>query len=350
MPAPIRVLVVDDSPSVCRLLAAYLRGEPGVAVAGVAHTGEQALERVAALRPDVVTLDLEMPGMGGLAALDGILATRPTPVVLLSGVSGEAAARTVEGLNRGAVDFLAKYTPGQDTDPHELRRELVAKVKMAAGVKVIRSLPRPAPRVAAPAAAPVTEVGVGAVVVGASTGGPAAVREFLTVLPRDLPAGVLVVQHLPPRFTRAMALLLAHQTTRAVREAADGDRLGPGVVLVAPGDRHSTLEPGFRVRVGEGPKVNRHRPSIDLAMESAARTLGPRAAGVLLTGMGEDGARGLAAIRAAGGATFAQDEESCVVYGMPQRAAQLGAAAAIDTPAGIAARLAAVLARGGVTC
>ena len=343
MHTAIRVLVVDDSPSVCRLLAAFLRGAAGVAVAGTAHTGEEAVAKVAELNPDVVTLDLDMPGMGGLAALDRIMTTRPTPVLLLSGVSGEAAAQTVEGLSLGAVDFLLKYVPGRDTRPEALRRELLAKVRVAAGVKVVRSLhtastapPAPAVRPVAAPAGPAPAV----IVVGASTGGPAAVRALLCGLPPDPPAGVLVVQHMPPRFTRALAALLGRQTRLPVREAADGDRLAPGLVLVAPGERHAVVGRDARVRLADGPKVNGHRPSIDVTMESAARALGPRAIGVLLTGMGEDGARGLAALRAAGARTFAQDAESCAVYGMPRRAAELGAVDETDAPAGIAARIA----------
>lgn len=338
-----RVLIADDSPSVCRVVAAHLTAAPGFEVAGVARSGEEAVERVFALRPDAITLDLDMPGMGGLAALDRIMTERPTPVVLLTGATGAAVRQTVAGLARGAVDFLPKYTPGRDTDPGAFGTAVVAKVRAAAGVKVIRSLacstratPRPAP---GPIPAPIP--GAAVVVVGASTGGPAAVRELLAGLPNPFGAGVLVVQHLPAAFTRDLAGLLTRQTGRRVDEAADGARLGPGAVLVAHGGTHAALTADGRVRWAPGPKVRGCRPSIDVAMESAARAFGSRAAGVLLTGMGDDGARGLAAIRAAGGPTFAQDEGSAVVFGMPQRAAEIGAVGAIDTPAGIAARLAA---------
>ena len=175
-------------------------------------------------------------------------------------------------------------------------------------------------------------------VIGASTGGPAAVRELLDGLPCPSTVGVLVVQHLPSQFTKTLANLLARQTGLAVREAGDGDTLEVGGVLVAAGGRHAKFGRHKRLRLDDSHAVNGHRPSIDVAMMSAASAFGPRVAGVLLTGMGEDGARGLAAIRGAGGRTFAQDEESCAVYGMPQRAVQLGAAAEVDTPAGIALR------------
>ena len=340
MTAPIRVLVVDDSLSVCRVLASLLRAAPGVEVAGTAASGEQAVDAAVALSPDVVVLDLEMPGIGGLGALERIMVRRPTPIVLLSGVSGAAIADTVEGLARGAVDFVAKYTPGRDTDPAELGRELVAKVRIAARAKVIRSLRRSEPSSWTPTPPSVRSAAAAQVlVIGASTGGPAAVRELLDGLRPALSAGVLVVQHLPNRFTQTLAALLARQTGLHVREAGDGDRLEAGRVLLAPGNRHACFGRDGRVRLDDGPKKNGHRPSIDLSMESAAAVFGARAAGVLLTGMGEDGARGLAAIRAAGGRTFAQDEESCTVYGMPMRAVQLGAAGEIDSPAGIALRL-----------
>ncbi|AWM35658.1 Chemotaxis response regulator protein-glutamate methylesterase of group 2 operon [Gemmata obscuriglobus] len=352
MAPPIRVLIVDDSPTVCRALAAYLAAAPGIEVAGLAHSGEAALARLTGLLPHVVTLDLDMPGMGGLAALERLMATRPTPVLLLSGLSRGAAGQTVEGLALGAVDVLTKYAPGHDTDPAEFARALVAKVRTAAGVKTVRSLPprpavggapgvpaaprsRPAPdRAALDRAAPAV------LVIGASTGGPPAVRELLAGLPAPPPFGVLLVQHLPARFTRSLAELLARQTGLPVREAGDGEALEPGTVLVAPGDRHAVLGADGRVRLNGGPAVSGHRPSIDVAMESAARAFRGRATGVLLTGMGEDGARGLAAIRAGGGRTFAQDEDSSAVYGMPLRAVQLGAVDECDTPAGIAARLA----------
>jgi two-component system chemotaxis response regulator CheB len=334
---PTRVLVADDSPSVLRVLVGLLHSAPDIRVVMTAASGEEAVAGVLALTPDVVTLDLDMPGIGGLAALDQILARRPTPVVLLSGVSGAAVAGTVAGLARGAVDFVTKYTPGRDTNQAALARELIAKVRVAARANVTRPVcPPDAPPERVPV--PVADAPPTVLVVGASTGGPAAVRELLAALPRPLTAAVLVVQHMPTRFTRSLAALLASQTGLHVREAGDGDRMLVGEVLVAPGGRHARFDRGGRLRLEDGPAADGHRPSIDVAMASAAVAFGPRAVGVLLTGMGADGARGLAAMRAAGGRTFAQDEGSCAVYGMPRRAAQLGAARETDTPAGIARR------------
>ncbi len=348
----IRVLIVDDSPSVCRILASFLRGDPEITVAGTVHSGEAAIEHTRVLGPDVVTLDLEMPGIGGMAALDAIMTSTPTPVVLLSGVSSNAAAKTVEGLARGAIDFVTKYTPGKTTDPSELRDTLLAKIRIAAGVKVIRTLASGRILGAMPAITPPPVqtqprpiAGVGRIlVIGASTGGPAAIRDLLCGLPADFPAGIVIVQHLPAAFTRPLAEQLSRSTPFRVREAASGDRLEPGVVLVAPGDWQLRVGVDGRIELGDGPKVSGHRPSVDVAFRSATRVFGSRAVGVLLTGMGEDGAQGLAEMRAAGGRTFAQNAETCAVYGMPCRAVELGGADAVDTPSGIAARVVACFA------
>lgn len=335
MIARTRVLVVDDSPSVCRLLTAHLASAADLLVLGSAHSGERAVELVNELRPDVVTLDLDMPGIGGLGALDRIMATCPTPVVLLSGVGRKAADAVAAGLSLGAVDHLPKYTPGKDVDPNELKGALLTKVRTAARVKVIRSL-----RGGAPVGRAVRPLADRIIVIGASTGGPAAIRTLLSAARIDRHAAVVIVQHMPPAWTEPLAGLLARHLGRDVRQAMDGDRLTPGAMLVAPGDHHLTVRSGGFVTLAGTPKVHGHRPSIDVAMESVAAVYGPRGVGVLLTGMGEDGARGLLAVRRAGGRTFAQDGPSCAVFGMPRRAIDLGAADEIDTPAGIAARLA----------
>lgn len=332
MLAPTRVLVVDDSPSVCRLLASLLRTSPDLHVVGVAHSGERAVEMADVLKPDVVTLDLDMPGIGGLGALERLMATRPTPVVLLSGVGRKAAASTAAGLNLGAVDFLPKYTAGRNTDPGELKAALVSKVRAAARVKVIRTVPRAKATSAPPATDRV-------IVIGASTGGPAAVRTLLSGLPVKGRPAVVVVQHLPPQWTGPLATMLARHLRCEVRQATASDTVRPGVVLVAGGDRHLTFKSDGGLTLTDGPKVNGYRPSIDVTMESAAAVYGRRAVGVVLTGMGEDGARGLLAVRRAGGRTFAQAAASCVVFGMPGKAVELGAADEVDTPAGIATRL-----------
>lgn len=351
---PTRVLITDDSPFLCRLLSAYLNAAGDIEVVGVAHTGERAIELNEALTPDVITLDLDMPGMGGLAALERIVRQRPVPVILLSGVTRAAADLTVKALALGAVDFIPKYVPGKDTNPDALRDQLVSMVRLAAGVKVIRSLPKAeSPRRSTRYAfekppidlicTPAPSIGVfptaGVVVIGSSTGGPTALRELLAELSTDYPAAVVVVQHMPDVFTKALAEQLDRHTPLAVKEAVTGDRLRPGFALVAPGNRHLEIRPDGRVEVRDGPKVGGHRPSVDVTMASAAAVYGRRACGVLLTGMGVDGADGLLQIRTAGGRTFAQNAVTCAVFGMPQRAIELNAAEVVDTPAGIGGRL-----------
>lgn len=339
----LRILIVDDSPFVCRLLAAHLQSEPGFEVVGTALSGARALDLARTLRPDAMTLDLGLPDMNGLVVLDRLMHECPLPVLMVSGVSRHAASATLEALRRGAVDFVLKYTAGTDTSAEALRREIVTKVRLAARVQVIRSLgsggASPATSreaLARPAVLPVgSALPIPVVVIGASTGGPLAVRELLEELPPDCPFSVVVVQHMPAGFTRVLAAQLNRQVRLPVKEADDGDHLARGAVLVAPGEHHLLFRGAGRVEVLRGPKVRGHCPSIDVTMQSAAETLGHRAAGVVLTGMGSDGANGLTAIRARGGRTFAQDAATCVVNGMPQQAIDRGAVDRVAPPAEI---------------
>jgi two-component system chemotaxis response regulator CheB len=358
MKRPLAVVIADDSPFVCRLVAGYLEAEAGMRVAGIAHEGRRAVDLVKRHRPDVVTLDLDMPGGDGLAALEEIMLDAPTPAVVITGVSGAAASRTLEALDLGAVDFVLKYSPQAELDPVDLRREIVAKVEAAAKIRVIRSLKAgrasggaaeeapaghdgriPAPAepgrhkagAAAPApAAPGEPPAV--VVIGASTGGPVALRQLLAELPPSFAAAVLVVQHMPPSFTGVLAAQLDRRLALPVRQAREGDRLARGTVLIAPGGFHLLLASDSRVLLRRGPEISGHCPSVDVTMQSAAQLFGHRARGVLLTGMGSDGVAGLAAIRKRGGHTFAQDAASCVVNGMPQRAIERGAVETVASP------------------
>jgi two-component system chemotaxis response regulator CheB len=360
MSEPIRVVVADDSPFVCRLLKGHLESSPDVRVVGTALDGPRALELTRELRPDAVTLDLGMPGMSGLEVLDRLMRHHPVPVLVISGVSRQAADLALEALRRGAVDFIFKYTPGVDTDAEALRREIVAKVRTAARVKVIRSLGDPAacdgpqPTLSAgaseetPTPEEPAEFGTEQVIViGASTGGPVALRELLEELPVDFPAGILVVQHLPGTFTGVLAAQLDRRVRVRVKEAEEGDRLRPGLVLIAPGERHLLIRPNGRIDLVRAAKIRGHRPSIDVTMQSAAQAYGPRARGVLLTGMGTDGVIGLQWIRRRGGKTFVQDAASCVVNGMPQRALDKGVVDASGPPGQIAAWLLAELSPAG---
>ena len=347
---PIRVLIADDSPFICRLLTGYLEAEPGFQVIGAVHDGRAAFEKVKQTRPDAVTLDLDMPHMDGLEALAAIMRECPTPVVVISGVSGRAATRTLQALDLGAVDFVLKYSPGVEIDPRQLRLEIRAKVSAAAGIRVVRLLGNAGDVEAAPRArrqAPAPASGAkpegpsynALVVVGASTGGPAALRELLSALPPDFEAAVLVVQHIPKSFTGVLASQLNRHCRLKVREAEDGDLLRTGLVLVAPGGYHLLVRSGLRVGVVAGNGTQEHCPSIDVTMQSAAQVMGSRVTGVVLTGMGDDGTEGLRAIHRRGGATFAQDAASCVINGMPQRAIDAGVVDRVANPARIAALL-----------
>jgi two-component system chemotaxis response regulator CheB len=336
----IRVLIVDDSPTVCRLLAAHLQSAPDLRVVGTAQSGERAVEMIGQLKPDAVTLDIDMPGMSGLEALRQIMETCPTPTIMVSGVSGKSVEATVEALDSGAVDFVLKYVPGTTLDPESLKREIIGKVRVASRIQVVRTvrtrgtgmLVKPIP----PATRLLTaESGVKAsdvVVIGASTGGPVAVRQLLEMFGPRLPAAVLVVQHMPAGFTTAFAAQLDRTSALTVREAADGDSLKPGTVLVAPGGFHVAVTPDRRVRLTTDPEMAGHRPAVDYTMASVVPVFGNRTIGVLLTGMGRDGADGMQRIRQAGGRTFAQDAESCVVNGMPQSARDLGVVDVVGPP------------------
>jgi two-component system chemotaxis response regulator CheB len=363
MTGSIRVVVADDSPFVCRLLTSYLHSSPDFQVVGTALNGTRALELIKELRPNVVTLDLEMPEMNGLKALEHIMYECPTPVVLVSGVSRQAAVITLQALDMGAVDFVLKYTPGVDTNPEALRQEIMVKVRAASQIKVIRSLRHrrqdrgtvPVPYPAYPSE-PERAQGIvptidderaqrrdvspflasGVVVIGASTGGPVALRELLSSLPADFPAAVIIVQHMPATFTGVLAAQLDRQVPFKVKEAETGDRLQPGLALVAPGGYHLLLQPDSRVELNQGPEIGGHRPSIDVTMQSVAQLYGARTKGIVLTGMGNDGSLGLVSIRAKGGKTFAQDAASCVVNGMPQRAIEKGVVDHVAPPAKIA--------------
>ena len=345
------VLIVDDSPIVCRLLRSYLETARDLRVIGQALDGEQALNMVEALNPDVLTLDVEMPGMPGLQVLERVMNSRAKPVIVVSGVSRRAAAVTLRAIDLGAVDFVLKYTPGADTDPTTLQGELVAKVRLASRVKVIRSLPPQGGRAGGasplleapttgglppPPARRVASDGWGVVLIGASTGGPLALRELLGGLPEDFPLALIVVQHMPPGFTRTLAAQLDRQVALSVKEAEQGDRLRPGLVLVAPGGYHLLIRPNGTVDLVDGPAIGGYCPSIDVSMGSAAHVYGGHAHGVVLTGMGKDGTRGLQAIRVKGGTTFAQAAATCVSASMPKSAVRRGVVDHIAPPAELA--------------
>ncbi len=320
----VRVLIVDDSAFVRRAVERMLSGMPDVQVVGTASNGVEAVARVKELAPDVVVLDVNMPHLDGLDALRRIMAEAPTNVLMLSTLTSEAAETTLLALELGAVDFIDKSLAGGAMNIYALTPILREKLLTVAGASVARSTP-PATVVEAPEMAP--ESGTSAfelLVIGASTGGPRALTEVLRRLPAWFPVGIVVAQHMPAGFTHTLAERLDRRSPLSVAEAADRNELRPGQVLIAPGGKQIKLERRFGqlvVRVYDGPPDLLYRPSVDLLFESAAATVGSRTIGCILTGMGEDGARGLKQLRDCGGRTVAESEESAVIYGMPRAAA-----------------------------
>jgi two-component system, chemotaxis family, protein-glutamate methylesterase/glutaminase len=322
--AKIRVLVVDDSAFVRKAIARMLNGAPDVEVVGMAADGAEGLELARALQPDVITLDIQMPRMGGLETLSRLLPDSSSAVLLLSSLTQEGADVTLRGLELGALDFVDKSTVQGPMNLLGLREELLAKVRALAEAPRSRSHVAETPPVAEPARA-VTRAEV--VAIGASTGGPAALQTLVPALPAGFPAPVLVVQHIPRGFSRSLAERLASRSALAVREAVDGERLQAGTVLVAPAGLHLKLHRRggtVKVSLDEEPRSALHRPSVDVLMTSVARVYGARSLGVVLTGMGSDGTVGLKAIHQAGGRTLVESEETAVIYGMPKSAVEAG--------------------------
>ncbi len=314
-----------------KVLVKMLEPYEDIEVVATAMDGVFALEKLERARPDVVTLDLEMPRMDGRTALQRMVDDFQLPVILVSAHTSKGARATFEGLAAGAVDFVTKPERIFTTPLDSLSTDLAHKIRAAAKAKVRRPPLRPpqkrALRTPAPKEAPATEV----VAVAVSTGGPNALSLLLAQIRGDYRPGILIVQHMPEGFTGQFAERLSKLASIGVREAEDGDVVASGVALIAPGGKHMEIvrAPGpsgkLTVRISFAPSVRGHRPSADVLFQSVAKNVGPRSIGVILTGMGEDGAEGLAAIRAAGGHTLAQDEASSVVYGMPRAAIERGA-------------------------
>jgi two-component system chemotaxis response regulator CheB len=329
----IRVLIVDDCAIVRKILTETLARASDIEVIGTAPDPYVARDKILALRPDVLTLDIEMPRMDGLTFLRKLMHFHPLPTVVISSLAQPSCHAAVQALEFGAVEVLAK--PGGPYSVGELSNALADKIRAAASSRIRRSDPVPIapaesnPGSLAPPLVPSAHHAAGAVVaIGASTGGTQAIASILAALPRSSPP-LVIAQHIPPVFSRAFANRLNDNCALEVREAVDGDELRPGLALIAPGDYHMLLRNSggcYTVVVKSGPRVCYQRPSVDVLFSSVAETAGKRAVGVLLTGMGSDGARGLLQMRRAGAHTIAQDEATCVVYGMPREAVELGAA------------------------
>lgn len=338
----IRVLVVDDSALMRQVLGGLLARDPSIEVIGSASDPYVARDKIRDLDPDVLTLDVEMPRMDGLSFLEKLMRAHPMPVVMVSSLTEAGCDTTLRALELGAVEFVTKPKLDLRERLPEVAREVATKIKAAAVAKV-RPVADPRRAPVARSAAPVAlramlKTTQQLIAVGASTGGTEALREFLTELPADCPA-VVVVQHMPEKFTRAFADRLNGLCTVRVKEAEEGDRVIPGHVLIAPGNHHMRLAregATYLVRLAGDPPVNQHRPSVDVLFHSCAAAAGRNVIGVLMTGMGEDGARGLLAMRAAGARTLAQDEATSVVFGMPKAAIDLGAAERVLPLGGLA--------------
>jgi two-component system chemotaxis response regulator CheB len=331
--AKIRVLIVDDSALVRRTLSDVLSSDPEIEVIGAASDPFVASERIAEQLPDVITLDIEMPRMDGLTFLRTIMEQHPIPVVICSSLAEEGAQSALKAMEYGAVEIIAKPRVGSKQFLEESQIVLCQVVKAAAGARLqprsahVVEPKLTADHVLARASGAMIETTEKVVAIGASTGGTEALRALLEVLPPDTP-GIVIVQHMPETFTKAFANRLNSLCEISVKEAEANDTVLRGRALIAPGNRHMLLKRSgarYYVDIKDGPLVSRHRPSVDVLFRSAARYAGHNAVGVILTGMGDDGANGMLEMKQAGAATIAQDEQTCVVFGMPNEAIKRGA-------------------------
>jgi two-component system chemotaxis response regulator CheB len=335
----IRVLVVDDSALIRQVLTELLQTDRDIEVVGTASDPYAARERIKQLNPDVITLDIEMPRMDGLSFLEKLMALRPTPVVVVSTLTQKGADAAIRALELGAVDYVGKPRLDIRSGMLELGEELVAKVKAAAASRprIRGRTPPPAALTFDPSLSAVGRL----VAVGASTGGVEALQELLLALPAQAPA-MLITQHMPPGFTASFARRLNEQCAMTVIEANEGRRIVPGQVCIANGSQHLELVRSgadYHCHLSDGPLVSGHRPSVDVLFSSVASVAGKNAIGVILTGMGHDGAAGLLAMRQRGASTLAQDEASCLIYGMPHAAKLLGGVERELPLSGLAAEL-----------
>ena len=339
----IKVMIIDDSAVVRQTVRQLLERDPGIEVISAASDPVFAISHMARQWPDVIVLDIEMPRMDGLTFLKKIMTERPTPVVICSSLAESGAAATMQALSSGAAAIITKPRMGVKQFLEDSSNDVVQAVRAAARANASRLVQRqatplaPRPKLGADAMLPASGLGSGSnmvrtteriIAIGTSTGGTQALEAVLTRLPATSP-GIVIVQHMPERFTAMFADRLNSICEIEVREARHGDRVIPGVALIAPGGRHMMLARSgaqYRVEVVDGPLINRHRPSVDVLFRSCAKFAGKNAVGVIMTGMGDDGARGLKEMHDAGAPTIAEDESTCVVFGMPKEAIRLGAA------------------------
>jgi two-component system, chemotaxis family, protein-glutamate methylesterase/glutaminase len=346
----IRVLVVDDSPFMCKVLQEIINSDPQLEVVGQGRDGRDGVALAESLRPDVITMDINMPHVDGLQATELIMSQHPRPIVIVSSESREGAASTLKALDLGAIDFVPKPSSGIDLDLKSVREELTRKLKLAAKVRVVRTATRSKLAISAvPTAARGASAG-GAiaaqhggkfpmVAIAASTGGPAAVTRVISALPKDLPAALILVLHMPVTFTKQFTLQLSETSPLPVKEAESNETPQPGTIYICPGSHHLRLSMGGKISLDSGPRIEGYRPCADVAFETIAAYARPLAIGVVMTGMGNDAAKGAKAIKAAGGYVIAQDEATSVIFGMPSEAIQAGAVDEVVALDNIAAAL-----------
>jgi two-component system, chemotaxis family, protein-glutamate methylesterase/glutaminase len=327
MSRPIRILIVDDSAFTRHLLVKNLNTYPDIEVVGQSPDGADALKKMVDLRPDVITLDVEMPRLGGLDTLERIMDEQPTPVIMFSALTQSGGRTTVQALLLGAVDFVLK--PSATIQISDVIEDLVVKIKIAAGTDLKKT--QQMPKVQSLPASNKTQLTPfrshdPVIVIGASAGGPRALRQVLADFPQNLPAAVIIVQHMPAPFASAMTQRLDEISPLMVQEATSGQRLARGLVLVAPGGHHLYFANRKQVALNQDPRRNGVRPAVDVSMESAAEQHGKDTIGVILTGMGKDGTSGARHIRKAGGRIMVEHESTCLVYGMPGSIAKEGLA------------------------
>ena len=332
----IRVLLVDDSSFMRKVLHGIVSADPQMEVVGEAKDGNEAVAMAQSLKPDVITMDINMPRLDGLQATEQIMSQNPRPIVIVSSETREGTASTLVALELGAIDFISKPSSGVDLDMNSVRDDLNRKLKMASKVHVVRTAARSKPhgsgahKPASPGNSPERPAAAAAgsrfplVVIAASTGGPAAVMRLAADFPKDLPAAVVLVQHMPASFTSQYAVQLADATEIEVKEASANEALAPGILYVCPGSHHLRISPKGRIVLDSGARISGYRPCADVAMETAAGWAGPMTMGVVLTGMGNDGSRGAQAIYSTGGTILVQDEASSVIFGMPAEVIKTG--------------------------
>lgn len=345
MNEPIKVLVVDDSALMRKLIPRVLERDGGIRVVGTAMDGAFALEKAAELRPDVITLDLEMPRMNGIDALRQITRKYRVPVVVVSAHTTDGAATTFRALAMGAFDFVAKPVANGGSRVEEMAAQLTIKIRAAAQSRVLPPLSINESKVVASEKKPSVRPASRVVAIGASTGGPNSLQAVLTRIPADFPGGILIVQHMPEGFTKMFADRLNATSEIEVKEANSGDLLIAGRALICPGDRHMRVRrsnAGDVVVLSDDERVNGHRPSVDVLFRSVAESFGSLSVAVLMTGMGDDGADGMGVVKQAGGSTIAQSSDTCVVYGMPRAAIERGYAERVTPLEGLAPALVAL--------